>query len=484
MRNRNSFPKKTYGKKASAFLTLLTVTLFAGSFFAPLSAHADVDYMAQAQERKELPVSSNQVENWPTGPKIGAEGAILIDADTGAILYSKNSTEHLYPASTTKLMTCLLAVENCKLDEMVTFSYDAVFSVPSDGSSMGIDPGESLPLEECLYGILVASANEVSNAVGEHVAGSMDAFVDMMNERAKQLGCKNTHFANTNGIHDDDHYTCAYDLALIAQAFFSNEILCTIGNTPRYHFEPTDTQPDDFYKNNKHELINGSLPYEGIMGGKTGYTSQARQTLVTCAKQGSLKLICVILKEESPYQFTDTKELFDYGFTNFSNVIAADQEKNYNIPSADFLKIGKDIFGDSQDFLSLDPAGVITLPNTISFQDVEAVLDYEKADDNTLAIIHYSYHDVALGDVAVRLSTPSKVYDFTSRTSDKEETEADTASVSYVFLNIKEILLLFSAGSGLILFVIIFFGALFQKMFSHRRRTARRKFSGFDDLRF
>ncbi|MCR5032890.1 MAG: D-alanyl-D-alanine carboxypeptidase [Lachnospiraceae bacterium] len=451
---------------------------------ACLFARADTDYAALAQERKELPIASNLIDNWPTGPAIGAEAALLMDASTGAILYSKNPKEHLYPASTTKLMTCLLAVENCKLDEIVSFSYDAVFSVPSDGSSMGIDPGESMPLEECLYGIMVGSANEVANAVAEHVAGSMDGFVELMNERAKELGCKDTHFVNANGIHDEEHYTCAYDLALIARAFFSNEILCNIGNTPRYHFEATVTQPDDFYKNNKHELITGAISYPGILGGKTGYTSQARQTLVTCAQKGTLKLICVILKEESPDQFYDTTELFDYGFTNFSDVIAADQEKNYNISSADFLRIGKDIFGNSETLLSLDDSALITLPNTITFGDIRADLDYSQADASTLAILHYSYQNVALGDVPVLLSSPVTVRDFTSRTSAYEETEADSASVSYVFLNIK-IILLWISGISLILLALIFlFSALFHRRNSHRRRTARRKLSGLDDLTF
>ncbi|MCR4588014.1 MAG: D-alanyl-D-alanine carboxypeptidase [Lachnospiraceae bacterium] len=452
--------------------------------FTPLSALAATDRQAEAEERKSLTVQSNEIENWPAGPQLGAEAAILMDANTGAILYSKNITEHLYPASTTKLLTCLLAVEHCQLDEMVSFSYDAVFSVPSDGSSMGIDPGESLPLEECLYGILVGSANEVANAVGEHVAGSMDAFVQMMNDRAKELGCKNSHFMNANGIHDDNHYTCAYDLALIAKAFFSNEILCTIGNTPRYHFEPTATQPDDFYKNNKHELINGSIPYEGIMGGKTGYTDEARQTLVTCAKQGTLKLICVILKEESPAQFTDTVSLFDYGFTNFADVHASDYEQNYSISTSDYFRIGKDIFGNSSAFLSLDDSAIITLPNTISFEDTSASLDYAAADENTLAILHYSYQNVALGDVAVKLASPKPVYDFTTRTSGQKETEAGTASVSYIFLNVKTILLYVSAISAGLLVLILVLGAIFQSRNSHRRRTARRKFSGFDDFTF
>lgn len=294
------------------------------------------DYRLEAEERKSLTVQTNQIENWPVGPAIGAQSAILLEANTSVILYAKNIDEKLYPASTTKLMTCLLAAENCKMDEVVTFSHDAVFSIETGSSNIGIDENEAMPMEECLYGILVASANEVANAVAEHVAGSMDAFTDMMNERAKQLGCKNTHFANAHGLHDDNHYTSAYDLALIAQAFFQNEHLSKIGNTASHHFEATDTQPDDFIERNKHSLITGEIPCEGVKGGKTGFTSLARQTLVTCAEKNGMKLICVVMKEESPEQFYDTTKLFEYGFSNFSVVNVKENETNYSVQNSNF----------------------------------------------------------------------------------------------------------------------------------------------------
>ena len=142
------------------------------------------DFQAEAEARKSLPVQTNEIENWPVGPSIGAQSAILLEANTGVILYAKNIDEKLYPASTTKLMTCLLAAENSKMDEIVTFSHDAVFSIEPGSSNIGMDQNQSMPMEECLYGILVASANEVANAVAEHVAGSMDAFAVMMNEKS------------------------------------------------------------------------------------------------------------------------------------------------------------------------------------------------------------------------------------------------------------------------------------------------------------
>lgn len=282
----------------SAFLYISGIFSMAGAL--PLTAYAAPASTEEAQAeqlaRESLPIQSNETENWPEGPETGAQGAILLEANTGVILYAKNIHEKLYPASTTKLMTCLLAVENCSLDEIVTFSHDAVFSIEYGSSNIGIDEGQSMSMEECLYGILVASANEVANAVAEHVAGSQEAFAEMMNEKAAELGCQDTHFVNPHGLFDEDHYTSAYDLALIAQAFFQNELLSKIGNTTSYHFVATADQPDDFVVRNKHQLITGDIAYDGIKGGKTGYTDEARQTLVTCAERNGMKLICVVMK--------------------------------------------------------------------------------------------------------------------------------------------------------------------------------------------
>ena len=172
----------------------ISFCLLIGILFSsfPSTAATEDELLQQAEERKSLKIQSNEIPNWPTGPEIGAEAAILMEAGTGTILYAKNINEKLYPASTTKMLTCLVAVENSTLDEMVDFSYDAIHSIPVDGSNMGIDAGQSLPMEECLYGIMVASANEVASAVAEHVGGTIDNFVDMMNQKAEEIGLNNT----------------------------------------------------------------------------------------------------------------------------------------------------------------------------------------------------------------------------------------------------------------------------------------------------
>lgn len=482
-----------------AACVLLALLVLTGGFpGSSMTARATLEELeAEAEARKSLPIQSNEIDNWPVGPAISAETAILMDANTGVILYAKNIHKKSYPASTTKLLTCLLAIERGNLDEMVPFSHEAVFSVPVGGSNMGMDEGESITLEESLYGILVASANEVANAVGEYVSGSIDAFVADMNERAAELGCTDSHFMNTNGLHDDDHYTSAYDLALIASQFFQNEMLCKIGNTDRYHFEATATQPDDFFKSNKHRLINGEMPYDGVLGGKTGYTDDARQTLVTCAERNGMKLICVVLKEESPSQFTDTVELFDYGFNNFQVMNISENEDRYQMEASGFLQTGNDIFGSSRPILSIDTDSYVIIPNTISFGDLSADIDYSVSDENRIAQIRYSYNDCYVGSAYLNLaSDTASTYDFDTNieTTDVsvEKTEAEPPHATTIFVNVKKVLtgiLIF--GSVTILLFVLRALVINDRTARRRKNKIKRKQtrkdrsrSGYDDFDF
>ena len=342
-------------------------------------AEEEIDYYAQAQERKNEEVESNLVEGWPEGPAIGAEGAVLMDADSGAVLYGKNIHEQLAPASTTKLMTALLAYENLSMDDMVTFSEEAIYSIEYGSSSVGLSPGEAMTVEESLYALLVASANEVAAGLGEKMAGSVGAFPEMMNKRARELGCENTHFVNANGLYDSEHYASAYDMALIAREFFSHEDLAKFANVSDYHMMASDTQPQEYTIFNKHKLINGEMEYDGVIGGKTGYTEMARQTLVTCAERDDMRLICVIFREESPDQFNDTIELFDYGFDNFRKLRIADHEKKLTIDNPGFMQQGKDLFGSSQVPFEVSGSDYVALPRTMSFEDLTTEVEYDSA---------------------------------------------------------------------------------------------------------
>lgn len=467
---------KCYNKIKASFLSFLLSIILISSLSPSLAVSA-VNYTEEeleqmAEERRNLPIQTNEIHSWPMGPVVSAKSAILMEAETGTILYAKNIHEKLYPASTTKLLTCLLAAENCSLDEMVTFSYDAVHSIPSDGSNMGIDAGEVLPMDECLYGIMVASANEVSSAVAEHVAGDIDSFTDMMNERAKELGCLNSHFVNSNGLYDDNHYTSAYDLALIAKAFFNNDTLRRIGNTTTYHFIPTETQPDDFYKTNKHKLINGEIPYEGIIGGKTGYTSEARQTLVTGCEQNGMRLICVVMMEEAPSQFEDTVTLFDYGYQNFSKVNVAENDSRYIIGDSNFFHAANDIFGNSSSILSINKNSYIILPNMSRFDNLTSTIDF-KADglgENEIAKITYSYEGIEVGDATLLLQKNNLgSYEF-----DKDNTNMMASSDNIIFVNIKLVILIVSLVAVICILILIIH-SIFYKRNDLRHERKRRK---------
>ena len=420
----------------------------------PVNVKADdpPDYDALAEARKALPIQSNAITDWPQGPEVSAEGAILIEAKTGAILYAKNIDERLYPASTTKILTCTLAMENCDLDEMITFSKEAINSVPWDGSKVGMDPGNSITMEQALEAILVGSANEVSNGVAEHVAGSMDEFVNMMNKRVEELGLENTHFANANGLYDDNHYTSAHDLAIIAKDFFSYEILCKLSRTPKVDFTPTATQPDEFTINSKNLLLPGKkYEYEYLVGSKTGYTDKARQTLVSCAKKDGMELICVVLMEESPTQFTDTRALFEYGFNNFTLESIKGKEFSFDSNKSGFFKTGTDIFGDSEDILMLNDNAKVVLPTNATFDDLKMNVVYDTDNVNAVAKAEYSYNGNVVGYADIMLNTQKTTLfeDSPQTISDEEVPYVSNKDGKSVFVNIKYILI------SLVVFVLV-----------------------------
>lgn len=253
---------------------------------------------------------------------INAESAILIDGDTGKILYEKSAYEKRAPASTTKIMTALLALEHCKTTDVATVTSEAITSVPSGYSTDLLKMGEELTIKDLLYALLLPSSNEAANVLAIHIAGSIDSFASMMNTKAMDLGCKNTHFVNPNGVHDDNHYSTAYDLSLIAKEAMKNDIFRQIVSTASY------TLPNS----NKYSRIDRTLIttndlikkqsnnyYEYAVGIKTGFTTPAKNCLVSSATKDGKTLIAVVLRSNTDNnRYNDTKTLFNYGFDNFS----------------------------------------------------------------------------------------------------------------------------------------------------------------------
>lgn len=458
-----------------------TLVLAASLFLqGTVPVYATIDYKAEAEARKNLPVQTNQIENWPDGPAIGAEGAILMEASTGTILYAKNIDEKLYPASTTKILTALIAAENSDMNEDVTFSHDAVFSIERGSSNMGMDAGEVITMEQALYGLLVNSANESANAIAEHISGSMEAFADKMNETAARLGCKNSHFVTTNGLHDDNHYTTPYDLALIARAFFSNELLCKMSSTKSYYIPQSPTQPDDdLYLNTHNQFLTTSrFAYEYYLGGKTGFTSVARQTLVSAAQKDGMRLICVIMKEESPDQFQDTLDLFQYGFDNFQLLNVSENEAAYKVDNSDFFTTDNDIFGNSKPILSMNTQDSIVLPKTAEFSDAESELTYDNiSDDSAVATISYSYHGVPIGTATIDLAMDEQAaYDFeTPALVNEKEPVAKAPEEKVFFINVKRVIFWILGIAGVLILLILLLAFFNSYHFSERRRRRRRR---------
>jgi D-alanyl-D-alanine carboxypeptidase (penicillin-binding protein 5/6) len=259
---------------------------------------------------------------------VNCPNAILIDADTGRILYEKNIEEKVYPASTTKILTAILVLEKCNLDDEVTASYNAVMSVPVGASIANIQVGEVLTVKELLQALLVCSGNDAANVLAEHVGGSIDNFVTMMNARATELGAKNTHFVNANGLHDDNHYTTAHDMMLFAKyAMNKFPVFREIVSTIRFRMPITNKydKDDRFFLNTNQLIVPNNASgaknyyYEYATGIKTGYTSQAKNTLVASASKDGINLILLLFgggqnEQGVSYRYVDAKELFQYGF--------------------------------------------------------------------------------------------------------------------------------------------------------------------------
>ncbi|MCC8067670.1 MAG: D-alanyl-D-alanine carboxypeptidase [Lachnospiraceae bacterium] len=349
---------------------------------------------------------------WPAGPAVFAEGAIVIDADTGTVLYAKNADEVLYPASITKIMTTLLALENSSMDETVVFSEDAVMKNEGNTSHIARDVDEEMTMEQTLYAVMLESANECAYAVAEHVGnGDYQSFIDMMNERAAALGCTNTHFTNANGLPDDDHYTTCRDMALIAQEAIKNDEFREIIGTLSYVIPPTNKHDEETYLNNHDKMINPSSGtehiYEYCIGGKTGYTVAAGNTLVSYAEKDGRLLISVVMKTTAPYD--DSIAILDFGFDDFQTLNIAQSETRFNGTSD--VEGETMIFDGDEVYARLDPDAELVLPNEVSFDETDVEVSYDDASDSVLGTLVYFYDGREAGRADVLLTgEDGKIY--------------------------------------------------------------------------
>ncbi len=393
-----------------------------------------------------FPIEVKATEYWPEAPEVESPSVILMEMTTGTVLYEKNSTEKNYPASITKILTTLIALENSDLNEVVTFSDEAIDN--TIGSGIARDYGEQMTMEQCLYAIMLASANECAYAVAEHVGGTMENFVAMMNTKAAELGCTNTHFSNPHGLYEDDHYTCARDMALIAQAAYENETFRIITGTARYTIPPTNKHEEETPLQNHNEMLypwqHMQYRYEYCTGGKTGYTDIARSTLVTFAEKDGMKLVCVVMRTESPSQWTDSINLFNFGFDNFQIFNVADNETSYDTSEA--IEVGA--LNHNKTFVEIDENANIVLPKTTEFTGAASQITYDEASENVVGTITYTYagKEVGRADI-VRTGVEVQGFVFDNQEDITEE------KVSTVRINPLMVLLIILIVALLVLFI-------------------------------
>ena len=433
--------------------------------------------------------------DWPLDTGCQSEAGIVMNLDSGAVLFAQNIHVQEYPASITKLLTALVVVENASMDEQVTFSHDAVYNVESgSGNKLQLEEGDVLSVKDCLYVMLLQSSNQAANALAEHVGGSREAFADMMNEKAASLGCRESHFVNPSGLNDPEQLTSAYDMAQIGAAVFGNPTLLEICSTTSATLPPTINNPNGRTYSMEHKLVvtgdsSDENYYPSAVAGKTGYTSLAGQTLVTYAEQDGRRQVAVTLKSTQRTHYSDTKTILDFGFARFKNVSVAENETDY-VTGEEPVTIGDETYSPSD--LYLDEKAVVTLPNDAQFSDADKYLQTEipaSHPEGAVGRIIYTYNDRQIGvawvystkaasapvsaedgtdnETAGSENTTDAAKTGTSSTADKEKKPLKLTKATYI-----------AAGAGVVVLLIaaaVIWFMIQRKQEEERMRVLREK---------
>ena len=456
-------------KMMKQILSLLLVLslAFGMAFTAQATESTEEDpeeaFKKQLKAVYNMEVQSNKLTDWPKGPGTYGEAAIIMEAGTGAILYAKNIDDRHYPASITKVLTALIALENSEMDDPVKMTEDSVAFLQPGDSSIGLKKGNKITIEQCLYATLLASANEAAYALGENVglnAGhDYDWFIEQMNTRMKELGGQNSHFTNTNGLHDKEHYTSARDMALVGKEIFKHPEFFEIVQTPQYVIKKSKTVQKHVFQQ-KHKML---LPaydayYEDAIGGKTGYTSDALSTLITMADNGKMQLICVVLRTHGKNIYPDTTKLFEYAFKNFKKVYVEDFEKSEDVGSV----------------LTDQGGGYVMLPKGVSTDALEMELVPDNA-NNGEATLNYTYEGNPVGSARIKLSQSYvKAHALQIEDADVSSSEDSADDMAKADMPLKKKLILAAAVVVLVLLAGAYIRIL-QKRKKRRRRRRRRK---------
>ena len=413
--------------KSAALVCVASISLFTGGCIGgkgatPVTAYELKNYNQDLYQGKlyaeELCVAQNDVALEGYTEDTELHSAALFDLTGERVLYSYKAHERLYPASTTKIMTALLAIENANLDDQVTISGNAdASSFPADAQVCGLAKGEVWTLRDLLGALLLYSGNDAATAIAEYVGGSEEAFVNMMNRRAQELMANGTHFMNPHGLHDDNHYTCARDMALIGREIWRYPEFLKICQEQSYKIPASDTTEEHVFPQHHKMLIKENKNYyQYAVAGKTGYTSNALSTLITMADNGNMKLVCVVLRTHGVNIYPDTKNLFEYAFNNFQKIQVADEKKPDEvekfISAADSQSAVSAQSDESEDTESVQTGGNeyqpledghVILPKDVSYKDI----DYEITDvdeDTGEGTIRYIYDGHQVGSATAEFT--------------------------------------------------------------------------------
>ncbi len=378
-------------------------------------------------------------------PKIVSESAVLMDAKTGQVLYEKNMHMQLYPASITKILTILLGLEHGNLQDMVTMSREAVFSILRGSSHIALQDGEQITLEQALMAAMLPSANDASNGIAEHISGSDSEFAQFMNQRAREAGALNTNFVNPHGLPNESHVSTAYDMAIITRAALQNDKFREIFGTVRYTIPPTNKQPKSRDLWSEHRMLTtNKYYYQGVVGGKTGYTQISQNTLVTAARRGERELIVVVMKSQNYAVYTDTIALFDYGFNQFIETRILPTASVNPSRGNDETRVIQNILSQNQDI-----SVTRLIQKSISPEDI--IVDYQLVND--------SQHSQAALQMKMYLRTASNLMypDLGSLnicTASSTERNSTQPSWTSIFLIIIKVLIYLSLGILLLRFML------------------------------
>ncbi|MCI5679765.1 MAG: D-alanyl-D-alanine carboxypeptidase [Bacteroidales bacterium] len=425
-------------------------------------------FSAFAEEAETVPEENITAETQTSDLALAAETAVLMDAASGEVLYAKNADQKMYPASITKLMTILLALEHGKLTDEITFSHDAVYNIEPGSAHIAIMEGETLTLEQVLRAIILRSANEASNGAAEYVDGSVEAFAKHMTERAKELGCKNTNFVNANGLHDENHYTTAYDMALIAKELLTHEEYRSMMSETYYEIPPTNKQTETRYLHGQHQMMNPNsiYYYEDATGGKTGFTSEALNTLVTYAERDGMELIAVVMKCNGAEHYTDTAALFDYGFENYESVkllSAADHTTTVKVTETyndKPVELGTITAAPAEDVYHTLPKGTDTSQIKVE-TDCPETIEAPVTEGQTVGTLK-----VSLGGETIK-TVDLKAQNAVDAMTDEQKAELDKSSVSGILKKV---------GIGVVVVILAFLILIcITRTIGHYQRKKRRQ---------